>query len=116
MKNPPLESSVWKEEIFGPALGIKTFRSEDEAVRLANDTNYGLSACVYTSDIARALRVSGRIESGTVAINSNFFPTITVPFGGWKESGNGGREGGYAALKSYLESKTITINMNVGPR
>lgn len=116
MKSPPLGSSVWKEEIFGPALGITTFRSEDEAVRLANDTNYGLSACVYTSDIARALRVSGRLESGTVAINSNFFPSSTVPFGGWKESGNGGREGGYAAVKSYLESKTITINMDVGPR
>jgi aldehyde dehydrogenase (NAD+) len=116
MKSPPLESSVWKEEIFGPALGIQTFRSEDEAIRLANDTNYGLSACVYTSDIARALRVSGRIESGTVAINSNFFPSVTIPFGGWKESGNGGREGGYAAVKSYLEAKTITVNMDVGPR
>lgn len=58
-KNPLLEYSVWKEEIFGPALEIKTFRSEGEAIRLASDTNYGLSACVYTSDITRALRVSG---------------------------------------------------------
>ena len=116
MKNPPLDSSVWKQEIFGPALGIRTFKTEEEAVELANDTNYGLSACVYTSDLARALRVSAQIESGTVAINSSFLPGITVPFGGWKESGNGGREGGYAAVKSYLESKTITINMNVGPR
>jgi aldehyde dehydrogenase (NAD+) len=116
MRNPPLDSSVWKEEIFGPVLGIKTFKTEEEAVRLANDTSYGLSACVYTSDIARALRVSGRLESGTVAINSNFFPAINVPFGGWKQSGNGGLEGGYAAVKSYLETKTITINMEVGPR
>ncbi|KAJ6103581.1 hypothetical protein N7486_003803 [Penicillium sp. IBT 16267x] len=116
MKVPPLDSSVWKEEIFGPALGIRTFKSEEEAIRLANDTSYGLSACVYTSDIARALRVSGRLESGTVAINSNYFPGVTVPFGGWKESGNGGREGGFAAVKSYLEAKTITINMEVGPR
>ncbi|KAF9888270.1 hypothetical protein FE257_008840 [Aspergillus nanangensis] len=116
MNNPPLNSSVWKEEIFGPALGIRTFTTEDEAVRLANDTNYGLSACVYTSDIARALRVSGRLEAGSVAINSNYFPGTTVPFGGWKQSGNGGREGGYAAVKSYLEAKTITVNMDVGPR
>ncbi|KAJ5959961.1 uncharacterized protein N7479_007111 [Penicillium vulpinum] len=116
MQNPPLDSSVWKEEIFGPVLGIKTFKSEEEAIRLANDTNFGLSACVYTSDIARALRVSGRLESGTVAINSNFFPTATVPYGGWKESGNGGREGGFAAVNSYLEAKTITINMDVGPK
>ncbi|KAJ5998437.1 hypothetical protein N7451_006247 [Penicillium sp. IBT 35674x] len=116
MKDPPLDSSVWKEEIFGPALGIRTFKSEEEAVRLANDTSYGLSACVYTSDIARALRVSGLLEAGTVAINSNYMPGATVPFGGWKESGNGGREGGFAAIKSYLEAKTITINMEVGPR
>jgi aldehyde dehydrogenase (NAD+) len=116
MKDPPLESSVWKQEIFGPALGIRTFKTEEEAIELANDTSYGLSACVYTSDIARALRVSAQIESGTVAINSSFLPGITVPFGGWKESGNGGRECGYAAIKSYLEAKTITINMKVGPR
>ena len=116
MRNPPVESSVWKEEIFGPALGIRTFKTEEEAIQLANDTSYGLSACVYTSDIARALRVSGRIESGTVAINSSFMPGITIPYGGWKESGNGDREGGYAAVQSYLEGKTITINMNVGPR
>lgn len=116
MKNPPLDSSVWKQEIFGPALGIRTFKTEEEAIELANDTTYGLSACVYTSDIARALRVSGQLESGTVAVNSSFFPGITVPFGGWKESGNGGREGGYAGIKSYLEAKTITINMNVGPK
>jgi aldehyde dehydrogenase (NAD+) len=116
MKNPPLESSVWKQEILGPALGIRAFKTEDEAIELANDTNYGLSACVYTSDIARALRISAQINSGTVAINSGFLRGISVPFGGCKESGNGGREGGFAAIKSYLEAKTITINMNVGPR
>lgn len=116
MKNPSSESAVWREEIFGPALAIRTFKSEDEALKLANDTNYGLSACVYTSDIARALRVSAHIESGTVAINSSFFPAVTLPFGGWKESGNGGLEGGYAAIKSYLQAKTITVNMDVGPR
>lgn len=77
-KNPPLEYAVWKGEIFGPALGTKTFRSEGEAIRLANNTNYGLSACVYTSDIARALRVSERLESGALAINYSYFPAITV--------------------------------------
>jgi aldehyde dehydrogenase (NAD+) len=116
MKNPPLDSTVWRQEIFGPALGIRTFKTEEEVIELANDTSYGLSACVYTSDIARALRVTAQLETGTVAINSSFLPGVTVPFGGWKESGNGGREGGFAAIKSYLETKTITINMNVGPR
>jgi aldehyde dehydrogenase (NAD+) len=116
MRNPPLDSSVWKQEIFGPALGIRTFKTEEEVIELANDTSYGLSACVYTSDIARALRVTAQLEAGTVAVNSTYLPGVTVPFGGWKESGNGGREGGYAAIKSYLEVKTITINMNVGPR
>jgi aldehyde dehydrogenase (NAD+) len=116
MMNGSLKSSTWTREIFGPALSIRTFRTEDGAIELANDTSYGLSACVYTSDIARALRVSALIEAGTVAINSNYLPGYAVPFGGLKESGNGGREAGFAGLMSYMEAKTIVINMDVGPR
>lgn len=116
MVDGPLDSITWTQEIFGPALSIRTFETEEEAIQLANDTSYGLSACVYTSDIARALRVTGLIEAGNIAINSNYLPGHTIPFGGWKESGNGGREAGLAGLKSYMESKSILINMKVGPR
>jgi aldehyde dehydrogenase (NAD+) len=111
-----LDSVTWTQEIFGPALSIRTFETEEEVIQLANDTSYGLSACVYTSDIARALRVTGLIEAGNIAINSNYLPGHTVPFGGWKESGNGARETGLAGLKSYMETKSILINMKIGPR
>ncbi|KAK6376120.1 hypothetical protein LTS17_007371 [Exophiala oligosperma] len=110
------DSVTWTEEIFGPALSIRIFDTEDEAIQLANDTSYGLSACVYTSDIARALRVTSLIEAGNIAVNSNYLPGHTVPFGGWKESGNGSREAGLAGLKSFMETKSVLINMKVGPR
>lgn len=116
MVDGPLDSTTWTQEIFGPALSIRTFETEEEAIKLANDTKYGLSACVYTSDIARALRVTSLIEAGNIAINSNYLPGHTIPFGGWKESGNGSREAGFAGLKSYMETKSILINMKVGPR
>ena len=64
MEDPPLGSSVWKQEIFGPALGIDTFETAEEAIELANDSTCGLSACVYTSDVARALRVTALLETG----------------------------------------------------
>lgn len=116
MVDGSLDSVTWTEEIFGSALSIRIFDTEDEAIRLAYDTSYGLSACVYTSDIARALRVTSLIEGGNIAVNSNYLPGHTVPFGGWKESGNGGREAGLAGLKSFMESKSVLINMKVGPR
>lgn len=109
------DSKIYREEIFGPVLTIRTFKTEEEAVALANDTSYGLSACVYTSDIARALRVASKLEAGTVAINSGFVPDLNTPFGGSKESGLG-REAGKAGLMAYLEPKTIKINMNLMPK
>lgn len=114
MNNPPINSSVWRDEIFGPALAIRTFKTEEEAIELANDTTYGLAAYLYTRDIPLALRVSKLIEAGNVLINSSFGGSVDMPFGGWKESGNGGREGGRAALMSYLEAKSICINMQGG--
>ncbi|OBT93135.1 hypothetical protein VE01_09208 [Pseudogymnoascus verrucosus] len=114
MNNPPLESSVWRDEIFGPALAIRTFKTVEEAIELANDTTYGLAAYLFTRDIPLALRVSKLIEAGTVSINASIGGNIDMPFGGWKESGNGGREGGRAGLMSYLEAKSITINMQGG--
>jgi aldehyde dehydrogenase (NAD+) len=113
--NPDVKSRVYSDEIFGPVISVKTFKTEDEAIELANDTSYGLGSAVYTSDIARAMRVAGKIEAGTVGINSAFATSQQTPFGGFKQSGYG-RESGVEGLKQYLQPKTIHINMNVGKK
>ncbi|KAK5136798.1 hypothetical protein LTR08_002094 [Meristemomyces frigidus] len=110
--NPDLESKLYTDEIFGPVMSIKTFKTEDEAIQIANNTTYGLGSIIFTSDIVRALRIAGKLEVGTVGINSTFNPSLQTPFGGWKQSGFG-REGGPEGLKAYLQPKTIHINMNV---
>ncbi|KAH9207558.1 putative aldehyde dehydrogenase [Leptodontidium sp. 2 PMI_412] len=106
--NPDKNSRIYKEEIFGPVLSILTFKTEEEALELANDTNTGLSAGLYTSDLNRALRVSAKLESGNVAINSLHLPAVNVPFGGWKESGSGQELGRYG-FQSYLKTKSVHI-------
>ncbi len=106
--NPAGDSAIWNEEIFGPVLCIKTFRSEDEVVLRANDTLYGLAACIYTTDLTRALRVASKLESGGVSINTPHLPSRNTPFGGIKQSGYG-KELGKHGLLSYLEPKTIHI-------
>ncbi|KAH7022044.1 aldehyde dehydrogenase domain-containing protein [Ilyonectria destructans] len=106
--NPEPNSPVWCEEIFGPVLTVKTFKSEDEAVALANNTAYGLSACIYTKDLTRALRVSAAMETGGVSINSPYLPELNTPFGGVKQSGQG-RELGAYGLYSYLEPQAVHI-------
>ena len=75
--NPDLKSKVYTDEIFGPVISVITFKTEEDAVRLANDTQYGLGSTIYTSDIARALRIAGQIEAGTVGINSAFAVSIS---------------------------------------
>lgn len=112
MMNPPTDSSVWTKEIFGPVLCVRVFKDEEEAIQLANDTSYGLSSCIYTKDVARALRMSRRIEAGTVSINASHMIDVDAPFGGWKESGNGSFEAGAAGFHSYLQPKTIMINLS----
>ncbi|KAH7463338.1 Aldehyde dehydrogenase [Fusarium oxysporum f. sp. matthiolae] len=108
--NPGLDSRVYREEIFGPVLCVRTFKDEEEAIKLANDSRFGLGSTIYTADIARALRMAGQIEAGTIGINTGFVPNKATPFGGWKESGLG-REGGSEGIKGYLQAKTIHINM-----
>ncbi|KAM5363793.1 hypothetical protein ACJZ2D_011827 [Fusarium nematophilum] len=108
--NPSLKSRVYTEEVFGPVLCVRTFKDEAEAIKLANDSHFGLGSIIYTSDIARALRIAGQIDVGTIGINTGFAPNKSTPFGGWKESGIG-REGGSEGLKGYLQAKTIHINM-----
>lgn len=112
MMNPPTDSSVWTKEIFGPVLCVRVFKDEEEAIKLANDTSYGLSSCIYTKDIARALRMSRRIEAGAVSINASHMVDVDTPFGGWKESGNGSFEAGAAGFHSYLQPKTIMIDLS----
>jgi acyl-CoA reductase-like NAD-dependent aldehyde dehydrogenase len=94
------------EEIFGPVATVTAFRDEDEAIRLANDTIYGLSGSVWTRNGARALRMARAIESGNLSLNSNSSVRVTTPFGGFKQSGYG-RELGPHALDHYTEVKTV---------
>ena len=102
------EAESAQEEIFGPALGVIPFDTEEEAIRLANRSNFGLSAGVYTRDPSRAIRVARALRTGTIAINSLFVSPPTVPFGGYKLSGLG-KEGGRMGFDGYLETKTIGI-------
>ena len=95
-----------REEIFGPVAAVIPFRDEEEAVRLANDTIYGLSGSIWTRDGARALRVASALETGVLSINSNTSVRVSTPFGGFKQSGYG-RELGPHALDAYSEVKTI---------
>ncbi|MEV6347886.1 NAD-dependent succinate-semialdehyde dehydrogenase [Actinoplanes sp. NPDC051851] len=103
------DSPILREEIFGPVAPIVTFTGEAEAVRLANDTEYGLVAYVYTADIGRGMRVSEAIEAGMVGLNRGLVSDPAAPFGGVKQSGIG-REGGHDGLLEYLESKYIAVN------
>jgi betaine-aldehyde dehydrogenase len=95
-----------REEIFGPVACVIPFRDEDEAVRLANDTIYGLSGSIWTRDGAKALRVARAIETGVLSINSNGSVRVSTPFGGFKQSGTG-RELGPHALEHYTELKNV---------
>ena len=102
----PAHAALLGEEIFGPVAPVVAFDSEDEAVGLANDTEYGLVAYVYTGDLARGLRVSGRIEAGMIGLNRGVVSDPAAPFGGVKQSGIG-REGGHEGVLDYTESKYI---------
>jgi aldehyde dehydrogenase (NAD+) len=101
------DMSIAREEIFGPVLSVIPFTDEDEAVRIANDTEYGLAATVWTSDIKRAMRLTKAIRAGTVGING-YHMEPHAPFGGYRQSGLG-REGGRAAIESYTEIKTVML-------
>jgi len=101
-------SKILEEEIFGPVAPIVTFDAEDEAIRLANATEYGLVSYVYTGDLARGLRVSEGLDSGMVGLNRGLVSDPAAPFGGTKQSGIG-REGGHDGMLDYLESKYIAV-------
>jgi acyl-CoA reductase-like NAD-dependent aldehyde dehydrogenase len=98
----------WREEVFGPVLSVLPFRDEEDAVRLANDTEYGLSGSLWTRDLGRALRVSRAVETGALSVNSHSSVRYWTPFGGMKQSGLG-RELGPDALLSFTDVKNVFI-------
>jgi betaine-aldehyde dehydrogenase len=105
---------IVKEEIFGPVVTVQTFETEEEAIRIANDTDYGLAGAVFTKDGARALRVVERIRAGITWINC-YNPTFNgAPWGGYKKSGVG-RELGLKGFEEYQEIKQVNILLNPGP-
>lgn len=102
---------IAREEIFGPVLSVIAFRDTEDAVRIANDTNYGLAASLYTDDLNTAHKVAKAIRAGTVSVNCYSEGDFAVPFGGYKESGFGGKDKGLAAHDQYTESKAIWIQL-----
>lgn len=108
--NPKGDATIYQEEIFGPVLTVKTFRTPESAIEMVNDTETGLAASVYTRDMALAMRVAKKLEVGNVSINSSLVVDMNSPFGGKKGSGIG-REVGQYGLKDYLEAKTIKVKL-----
>lgn len=101
---------IFREEIFGPCVSVISFKTEEEAIALANDTTYGLGSALFTRNLAKAHRVAAEIEAGMVWINSSNDSDVRIPFGGVKQSGIG-RELGEAGLASYYNIKAVHVNM-----
>ena len=105
----PDNAAMLREEIFGPVAAIQTFKSEDEAVQRANDTEYGLVAYVYTQDLSKGMRVSERLDFGMIGLNRGLVSDPAAPFGGMKQSGLG-REGAHEGLMEFLETQYVSVN------
>ena len=106
----PTSARLAKEEIFGPVAPIFTFTEDDDAIRAANDTEFGLVSYLYTKDLSRAIRLSERLEAGMVGLNQGMVSNAGAPFGGVKQSGLG-REGGTVGIDEYLEIKYVAMNV-----
>jgi succinate-semialdehyde dehydrogenase/glutarate-semialdehyde dehydrogenase len=104
------DMAIAQEEIFGPAAPVLTFETEDEVIRRANATKFGLASYFYTRDMARVVRVAERLEYGLVGANDAAGYTHEIPFGGFKESGIG-REGGHEGIAEYTEVKSVVVNL-----
>ncbi len=103
--------SIVKEEIFGPVMTILPFKTEEEVIRKANNTIYGLAAGVFTNDLQRAHRIVNQLEAGMCWVNNYNVNPVEVPFGPYKQSGMG-RENGLATIDAYTQLKTVYIEMN----
>lgn len=99
-----------QEEIFGPVVTLQSFKTEEEALRLANATSYGLAATIWTQDISKANRVAAKVESGIIWVNCWLLRDLRTPFGGMKNSGVG-KEGGWEALRFFTESKNVCVEL-----
>ena len=104
------DSKINQEEVFGPVVTLLPFDSEEEALEIANSTDYGLTASIWTSNLSRAHRLAGQIEAGIVWINCWMLRDLRTPFGGVKNSGLG-REGGWEALRFFTEQKNVCIKI-----
>lgn len=102
--------SVARDEIFGPVLAVTSFSGEQQAMQLANDSDYGLGAAIWTRDLSRAHRLARQLKAGTVFVNNYNDGDMTVPFGGYKQSGNG-RDKSLHALDKFTELKTTWISL-----
>jgi succinate-semialdehyde dehydrogenase/glutarate-semialdehyde dehydrogenase len=108
------DARLLREEIFGPVAPVASFQSEDDAIAAANNTEYGLVAYVYTSDLRRALRVIEKLETGMIGLNQGMVSNAGAPFGGVKQSGIG-REGGHEGIEEFLETKYVAVNLDSPP-
>jgi succinate-semialdehyde dehydrogenase/glutarate-semialdehyde dehydrogenase len=104
----PAEARIVSEEIFGPVAPITTFTSDEEAVALANATEYGLASYVYTRDLARTIKLAEALQYGMVGVNTGLVSNPAAPFGGVKASGFG-REGGFEGIEEYLDTTYVAI-------
>jgi len=108
LANVPNDAEIFREETFGPVAPLFRFKTEEEAIRLANDTQFGLAAYFYARDIGRIFRVGEALEYGLIGINEGVISTAEAPFGGMKQSGLG-REGSKYGIEEYLEIKYLAI-------
>jgi succinate-semialdehyde dehydrogenase/glutarate-semialdehyde dehydrogenase len=109
LTNVPDSAKMLSEEIFGPVASIQTFKSEDEVVKRANDTEYGLVAYLYTKDLSRGMRVSEKLDFGMIGLNRGVISDPAAPFGGTKQSGIG-REGAHVGMMEFMETQYVSVN------